>query len=90
MKINRIYNYLICIILNYDIIYIDRKIIFRYILFDNIKRNLFILYVMNFTYFQKQSNNKYLTQAKIINLKIIILILDIYKLGLILKLIIKA
>ena len=50
MKINRIYNYLICIILNYDIIYIDRKIIFRYILFDNIKRNLFILHFMNFTF----------------------------------------
>jgi hypothetical protein len=50
MKINRIYNYLICIILNYEIIYIDRKIMFRYIFVDNIKRNLFILHFMNFTF----------------------------------------
>ena len=50
MKINRIYNYLICIILNYEIIYIDRKIMLRYIFVDNIKRNLFILHFMNFTF----------------------------------------
>ena len=50
MKINRIYNYLIWIILNYEIIYIDRKIMFRYIFVDNIKRNLFILHFMNFTF----------------------------------------
>jgi len=50
MKINRIYNYLICIILNYEIIYIDRKIMFRYFFVDNIKRNIFILHFMNFTF----------------------------------------